>query len=282
MKTSLFGLLMLLILKKEPIEENLILTGDIMLGRSVMNQSIIKNNYNYPFEKVAEKLKSADITAINLENPITDKCPVSNSGFIFCADPKTIEGLNYAGVDVANLANNHMNNYGKNGMIQTENYLKNSNIDFTGDNNLTIKNVKDIKFGFLGFDFTSNNPKDEDFKLISESKNKVDVLVVFVHWGVEYRSTPTDGQKETAKKIIIAGADVVAGSHPHWVQNMEYINGKPVFYSLGNFVFDQPWSEETKKGLAVKLTYQGKELKKIDDMPIYMKKFAQPEWVKND
>lgn len=257
----------------------ILLTGDIMLGRSVMGTSLKRNNPNYPFEKVFEVMKDTDITFSNLENPVIEKCPTSNDGFVFCTDPKMISGLNYAGIDIVNLANNHTKNYGQDGLIQTEEYLTNSGINYVGVDNLIIKDINGMKFGFLGFDFVIKRPADSDFNLIKDSDKKVDVLIVMVHWGVEYKSIPTTSQKEIAQSLISSGSDVIVGTHPHWVQTIEYIDGKPVFYSLGNFIFDQSWSEETKKGLAIKLTYQNNQLQKVDQLPIYMKNFAQPEWI---
>ena len=104
-------------------QTSLISTGDIMLGRSVMTKSLKDNDPNYPFLYVSDVLRNADIVFSNLENPIVDNCPYVNSGFKFCADPKMIEGLKYAGVDIVSLANNHILNYGKEGLSQTKKYL---------------------------------------------------------------------------------------------------------------------------------------------------------------
>ncbi len=265
-------------IKEEPITE-IIFVGDVMLGRSVMSKCLSLNDYNYPFLKTADVLKQADITVGNLENPILNNCPISNDGFIFCADKKMIDGLKFAGFDLMNLANNHTNNYGNDGLIQTQDFLKKNNIDYFGVNNLVIKNINNIKFGFLGFDYVFKNPKESDFELIKNSKNQVDILIVMTHWGVEYKSKSNENQQTIAKNIIESGADVIVGSHPHWVQEIGYINEKPVVYSLGNFVFDQSWSEETKKGLVVRFNYKGKKLEKIDSLPIYMKNLAQPDWL---
>jgi poly-gamma-glutamate capsule biosynthesis protein CapA/YwtB (metallophosphatase superfamily) len=260
-------------------ETNIILAGDVMLGRSVMTQSLKINDPSYPFRKVSEKLNQADIVFVNLENPIISNCPSSNSGFKFCADPKMIEGLKFAGVDVVSLANNHTLNYGKEGFAETEKILTENGIKWIGDGNLGIVEKNGIKFGFLGFDFVTLLPKETDYQLITDLKNKVDVLIVMVHWGVEYVSQPTKTQVSIAKELVEVGADVVAGSHPHWVQSTDYIDGKPIFYSLGNFIFDQAWSEETKKGLAIELTYQDSKIINTKLLPIYMKNFVQPEWV---
>ena len=258
----------------------IILLGDIMLGRSVMTTSLLKhNNPNYPFEKVAEKLKATDIVFGNLENPVIQNCPYSDSGFKFCADPKMLQGLNFAGVDIVSLANNHSENYGTDGYGETKGYLRNSGIDYTGDGNLVIKEAGRVKYGFLGFDLVAKSPLASDFDLIKEADSKVDVLLVMVHWGEEYTPLPTNRQKEMAKNIIGAGADIIVGSHPHRVQTTEYVGGKIVIYSLGNFVFDQPWSEETKKGLAVRLTFdEDGHIIKIEELPVYMNALGQPEW----
>lgn len=189
-------------------------------------------------------------------------------------------GLKYAGVDIVSLANNHTKNYGDLGFIQTKNFLSNEGLDYVGDGNLIIRDVHGTKFGFLGFNFVDTFPKDLDVQLIKDAKAKLDVLVVMVHWGKEYMSDPTSQQKEIADTLIKAGADVIVGNHPHWVQGYDIVDGKPIFYSLGNFIFDQAWSEETKTGIAVCLTYQKDKLIDIEEMPIYMKSFAQPEWIK--
>lgn len=257
----------------------IILTGDVMIGRSVMTKSIQENDYTYPFKKIAEKLKKANLVFINLENPIIENCPETNTGMIFCARPEMVEGLTFAGIDIVTLANNHSKNYGQKGLEETIQSLNKNNIRAVGYGNLIIKKIKRIKYGFLGFDFLTKIPKETDYNLIQESKNKVDVLIVGIHWGNEYASKPTRYQKEWAKKIVEQGADVIAGHHPHWVQEKEEINGKPVYYSLGNLIFDQMWSEKTKQGLVVELTFRDGKLTNTTELPTYMSSWAQPEFV---
>ncbi len=145
---------------------------------------------------------------------------------------------------------------------------------------LELTNVKDIKVGFIGLDLVDKGLTPELLSLIKEASSKVDVLMVAPHWGIEYKDKANAVQKDYAKKIVENGADLIVGSHPHWVQDSEYISGKPVYYSLGNFVFDQPWSQQTKKGLAVKFFFKGNKLIKEELMPIYMRNHAQPEWKK--
>ncbi len=97
---------------------------------------------------------------------------------------------------------------------------------------------------------------------------------------MEYQNTALPGVQNLARQLVDLGADVIVGHHPHWVQNIEHIEGKPVYYSLGNFIFDQMWSEETKKGLAIRLTFDGVKIVKEEKLPTYMKQTGQPEWVR--
>lgn len=251
-----------------------------MLGRAVMTHALDEaGDPRYPFIKVADTLRAADIVFVNLENPIVEGCPPHYSGFKFCTSPELVEGLVYAGIDVVTLANNHSRNYGQDGLNQTVDYLNKAGISVTGLNDLTIKQFSNLTIGFLGFDFLTNTPTQKDYDLVQTSSSQVDVLIVGVHWGSEYQSTADSLQTIVAHKLVENGADVVVGHHPHWVQNHEYIDGKAVYYSLGNFIFDQMWSEETKKGMAIRLTFEGKNIVKEEFLPIYMSSWSQPEFI---
>ncbi len=250
-----------------------------MLGRSVMAKILEVGDPFYPFKAVADRLKEADLVFVNLENPVTRDCKPHLGGFTFCTTPEIAEGLNFAGVDIVNLANNHTFNYGRGGFEETKEILDEQGVKWVGDNNLEVVTLKGTVFGFLGFDLTVKGLSQENLELIKKADGEVDVLVVAVHWGVEYTREPTKLQRTQAREIIKAGADVISGHHPHWVQISETIEEKPVYYSLGNFVFDQMWSEETKKGLVVSLTYKDGELKKAEEFPTYMNNWAQPEFV---
>lgn len=259
-------------------QTEIIFTGDIMLGRSVMGASLDNNDSNYAFQKTADFLKNANLTVGNLENPIVSSCKRHVGGFTFCTTPEISKSLNYAGFDIVSLANNHTSNYGENGIIDTHKYLDEYNISYVGENNLVIKEINGTKFGFLGFNYTFGTSNlQKDIELIANSNNEVDVLFVTVHWGEEYKDTANKFQKDTALKMVEAGADTIIGHHPHWVQNYEEINGVPVYYSLGNFVFDQMWSEETKKGLIVKMIFEDGKLIKREEHRTYISKIGQPE-----
>jgi poly-gamma-glutamate capsule biosynthesis protein CapA/YwtB (metallophosphatase superfamily) len=268
---------------KEPVGVSLFVVGDVMLGRTVMIKSFELEDYSYPFRKVSDVMREADVVFINLESPIVDPCPFRDSGYIFCTDPSLIQGLLYAGVDVVSLANNHILNYGVSGKKETIMHLDDAGIMATGLGDLVRLERNGITFGFLGFDKSEqSNPKleQDEIDLITASEGEVDVLVVAMHWGVEYQNKALPGVRSLAREIIGYGADLIVGHHPHWVQDWEFIEGKPVFYSLGNFIFDQMWSEETKKGLAVKLIYKESGiLDSYELMPTYMSSWAQPEFI---
>ncbi len=106
----------------------LIVAGDVMLGRSINYRSAKQNNFVWPFEKTVEVLKTADITFINLESPFVDNCPLTNSGMVFCSDQRNIQGLTFAGIDIVNLANNQIGNYGQEGIKQTRQLLEGNNM----------------------------------------------------------------------------------------------------------------------------------------------------------
>lgn len=250
-----------------------------MLGRSVMGKSLMLKNPNYPFLNVSDLLRGADIVFSNLENPIIDNCPYTNSGLKFCTDPSMVGGLKFAGIDIVNLANNHILNYGKVGLEKTKKYLDAGGIKWVGDGNLVIIEKNRTKFGFLGFDFLDYKLQQKDLDLVRNSKKQVDILIIGVHWGEEYKSKANSNQRLLARLLSDAGADYIVGHHPHWVQDMEIISKTKVYYSLGNFVFDQMWSEETKKGISVNVIFKGKKPEKETFLKSYMDKFAQPKWV---
>lgn len=268
-----------LVIPKQNRKITIIAVGDIMLGRTVMTAVNNSGDVNYPFIKTADVLKSGDITFGNLENPIVNNCPKSDSGFTFCTDPKLVAGLVFSGFDVVTLANNHMFNFGTKGLENTRAILSANTIGYVGYGDGVIREIKGVRIGFVGVDFVTSAPRQADYDYIANYAQNCDVLVVGVHWGVEYTTQPTALQVEWAGKLVDAGADIVIGSHPHWVQSKAEIQGKPVYWSLGNFVFDQMWSEETKKGVIVKITLDGDRI--VDDELIntYIRKIGQPEIV---
>jgi len=254
---------------------SLIFGGDVMLGRTVMTKSQDSNDYLYPFRHVADTMGEADIAFVNLENPFVNGCRRDYSSMTFCAVPEMSEGLTFAGIDVVTLANNHSRNYGQDGIDTTLKVLEEKGIKATGLNELVVIEKEGISFGFLGFDFLANPPSENDYDLVRDSDSKVDVLIVSPHWGVEYEG-PTEAQRAWAERFVSEGADLIIGHHPHVVQSHEYINNVPVYYSLGNLVFDQMWSEETRSGMLLKLSFREGKIESMETINTYIDKWAQP------
>lgn len=257
--TSYFSVVFVKENKQEFFErgKTILLVGDIMLGREV--ESLIKkNSVIYPFQRINQFLKGVDIVFGNLEGPIVKKPQnFSLDSLRFNFSPQVVDSLSWANFSLLSLANNHTLDRGENGLKETKQFLKEKNIDFVGD---PIKCTEDFSFkkdeiAFLAFNktFPFNCPDEKIVNTINliKSSNPESFLIVTVHWGEEYQEKNSISQRELAHKIIEAGADVIVGHHPHVVQNIGIYKNKLIFYSLGNFVFDQYFSEETQKGLAV-------------------------------
>ena len=267
--------------KINPDEYILIVTGDIIPGRSVNWKMTKLNNFRYPFEKTVEILKSGDLVFINLEAPLILNCPLTVEGMNFCGNPKFIEGLKFASIDIVNIANNHFENYGVEGTESTINLLEKNNILVAGNEKKAIKQIKNKKFGFLGFNFISGGTIAQEKEIrssILDLKSKVDFLIVMYHWGEEYTYLPNESQKKLAYLTIDAGADIVVGNHPHWIGAMEIYNEKPIVYSHGNFIFDQMWSLETREGIIGKYVFDSVGVKEIFFYPVIIEDYSQPRF----
>ena len=231
--------------------------GDILLARDVQAQMERYGDF-YPFKGIAQFLRGVDIVLGNLEGPIVEnstKVPISSTRFMF---PKESAALLYGvGFSALNIANNHIRNAGAQGVTSTIRYLSEAGIVPVGlvedfGSNTVIKKVGGRRIGIAGFSMVSGYFNlDSALKIIHDLAVHSDFTVVTVHWGTEYVRTASDPQRHIAQAFVEAGADVVFGHHPHVVQGIETIKGKPVFYSLGNFIFDQYGTKETNEGLAV-------------------------------
>ncbi len=254
--------------------------GDIGLGREANYQIIQKNNPNFAFEKIADFIKTADISTGNLEGPVIDNCPIVRSGFQFCGRPENIQGLKYAGFKAMSLANNHIYNYGEEGLNQTIEELEKNNIGYFYNQEAWFTKVKGTKFAFLGFDDTVQKLENSNIRTqIEKIKSQTDLVVVNFHWGEEYQPLPNDRQRQLAELAIDSGADIIIGHHPHVIQPLEYYQDKPIFYSLGNFAFDQMWSEETKTGAIGLITIENNQIVNAETRQVYTADCCQPELI---
>lgn len=240
--------------------------GDLMLDRYI-RKSIDEKGQKFPFKKIERLLMGNDIVLANLEGSFTDFTPkpYAPNNLSFTFDPNLVPILKKLGFNLFNLANNHSLNFGKEGFSQSQKYLEKNSIDYFGEpyngNNIyTIKNIRDSKIGFVGYHQLTNANFDSVITAIKEMKDQTDFIVAYTHWGAEYQTKFSSIQQQEARKIIDAGADVVIGSHPHIVQPIEIYNNKVIFYSLGNFLFDQTFSQKTQEGLGVGIVFDSSQI----------------------
>ncbi len=287
-----------LTLRREPIK--LLLVGDIMLSRGVGNVMKKKEDYTYPFLKTADVIRSADVSFGNLEGPISSRGSNQGSKYSFRADPKVVNGLEFAGFDVLSIANNHILDWGDDALKDTVSILNKygilpvgAGVNYADANSPVFENIKGTRIAFLaytnlypdGLVAGDTTPGVSDFNMeeikrrISELSDKTDIIIVSLHWGDEYKPEPSSSQREIAHKLIDDGADIVVGHHQHVVQGDERYNEGYIFYGLGNFVFDQTFSVETSSGIAILINIENKRIKSIDKLRISISKTFQPEFI---
>jgi poly-gamma-glutamate synthesis protein (capsule biosynthesis protein) len=255
--------------------------GDIMMGRHVGVLSHQKDDWTWAFKETIPKLPPADFVVGNLEFPIVDKCPYRSDGMVFCAPPESMNGLAFAGLNLVSLANNHSGNYGSAGLETTVDTLNANNISPLSEYQTEIKIINSIPIGFLALhDLYTPINASKTTDIIQDLKSKAAIVIILAHWGNEYETFASVRQKKLAEEIIQAGASIIIGSHPHVVQPIDSTDTTLVAYSLGNFVFDQMWSEETRKGiiLDLDLEFTGTSLTHITPTthPITIHDYGQP------
>ncbi len=258
----------------------LVFAGDVMFSRAVRREILGKKDSSMPFRKIAPLLQSADIVFVNLESPFSDEGPYHEGGLIFHAAPEMIEGLQLAGVNIASTANNHARDCGPHGVEFTLKWLRSHGIRPVGSAETeqaahegVVFARNGVRFGFLGYTFDQKNGnwKDIDPRIaladpavmvrdVAALKKRCDVVIVSMHSGVEYQPRPSEAQITFAHAAIDAGAKLVIGHHPHVVQPSESYHNGMIFYSLGNFLFDQYQREATQHGEVVEVAFLGHEI----------------------
>jgi len=289
------------------------LLGDIVPARTVYFK-MKQNGFDYPFRSIKNETSKTDFTLGNLECPITDKIEAPLEGMSFVASKKVLDGLDSLGIDLVTLANNHSTNFGREVFVETLDNLKEKGIIYVGGgrnykeaHKLKMLEKNGIKIGILNYNsiiggveatedlagvawihmppWEKTINQEELFVMeneIKEAKKRVDFLIVAIHWGVEYQLEPIKEQTFVAHRAIDSGADLVWGSHPHVVSTLETYKGKLIIYNLGNFIFDQMWSEETREGVIAKIFISGKKIRRLELVPYKIYDYAQPRIFEGD
>lgn len=247
---------------KEPFKDIVLLfAGDIYMSDYV-TRAYDKSGINGILSnELQEELIGADIAMVNQEFAFSTRgTKAPNKQFTFRVDPKYVSAFTDMGIDIVTLANNHSMDFGVDALMDSFTTLDNEEILYSGAGNnlLEARDIKYIEmqnktFAYLsasrvipetGWNAGSNKPgmlttydSTNLVEDIKEARQTSDFVVVYVHWGIERATKPEEYQRSLAKAYIDAGADIVIGSHPHVLQGIEYYNGKPIVYSLGNFIF---------------------------------------------
>lgn len=298
--TSLPGIIREYPRSAEPSRDaELLFVGDVMLSREIGAIMTHEGDYAYPFHRVRDELASADVLFGNLESPISDQGSNVGSIYSFRADPRAVEGLRDAGFDVLSFANNHVGDYGPRAITDTLDRLSVARIRSVGAGRSqeeahtpAVIEVNGLRVAFLAYTniapafylaseaspAVANIVMTEIRGDIARAKNvyNADLVVVSYHWGEEYQIHRNEWQARIGRQTIDAGATFVIGHHPHVVQEVERYNGGVIAYSLGNFVFDQNFSPDTQKGLALRVRIKGGALTDIAELPVAFTSTYQP------
>ncbi len=253
----------------------ILFVGDMMLDRSVKLRTQASKDPAYPFQRLPQNwFDSFDYAVANMEGSVTDKRRSPEKSIDFQFDPSVLPVLKNLGVDAFSQANNHALDQGNIGYDDSVRRMREAGFLVFGHQvrddqvALATTTVKGERFAFLGFN-TTDNPLDRiaASSTLALAKSEAEHVIVFMHWGTEYRDKPDASSIDTAHWLIDHGADIVIGGHPHWTQGFSTYKDKPIIWSLGNFIFDQDFSVQTRQGLAVTLTFDGKKIS-IEPIPL--------------
>lgn len=260
--------------------------GDMMFDRYIRT-SIKRSGEETILGGLAATFQDADLVVANLEGPITENASVSETSligahdnYVFTFDPLVAPLLKRLHIDVVNIGNNHIMNFGKDGVVSTKQFLSEAGVGFFGsplehDERILMREIRGTKVAFVNYNQFVWHGKEKALEDIATAKKTGEVVILYTHWGTEYVSV-TESVRELSHQFIEAGADLIIGSHPHIVQEKEVYRGKVIYYSLGNLVFDQYFSEETKAGLLVRATLDPKTKQfSFEDIPVILKSSGQ-------
>ena len=266
--------------KEVPTQSRILFVGDMMFDRTV-RQYMEKHGAAYVLSCISDTLKEYDAVIGNLEGPITNEPSVSLGAPVgdpnntrFTMPYSTAALLAQNNVRAVSLANNHVRDFGDAGIQSTIRALRDADIQFVGDpndttNTSTVIDVDGTVFVLVGFNEFFNS-YDETIEHIERYAAHMPVIV-FAHWGDEYHAVNAL-QRKLATAFVSSGADLVVGAHPHVVQTSEYIEGVPVYYSLGNFIFDQYWDTHVTQGLMLAVTLNQDGYMTVQELPITLGK----------
>lgn len=260
----------------------LLFGGDLMFDRHI-RKHMTEKGPQFILGTLVPLFAQYDGVIANLEGPITTypskslgSAVGSTNNFLFTFDPLVATLLKESHFTVVNLGNNHIRNFESDGVIQTKQYLDLAGVAYFGDSAMettsqertTIQTYGDVTIGFVNYNQFVYQGYEHALEDIAYLRPQVQLLVVYTHWGIEYMPEANQVIQNQAHTFVDAGADAVIGSHPHVTQQFEDYNGKRIYYSLGNFVFDQYFSPEVQKGLLVEMEIAPDKSLRYKEIPI--------------
>ena len=274
---------------------SILFVGDIMLGRHV-EDLMQQHGAQYPFDHVKNLLSDADSVVANLEGPIMEShihTPSGAFGFSFSSTTSVLLATNH--ISLVTLANNHTADFGVHGYEQTAAFLDKAGIAHVGHPYVFNEQyTKEMQVGeqhilYIAFNITNSHFDTKaalTFVKNIQRKPK-QFIVALVHGGTEYKLHSDTQQEFFYRGLIDSGVDLVIAHHPHVVEEIEVYKNKPIFYSLGNFIFDQYFSQDVQQGLGVKLTlsdtyatYELIPLVSKESQPEVMSEAEKVAWLK--
>ena len=294
-------------------EGRIIFVGDMMFDRTIRT-TMQEYGGAHLFSCIDYVLREADLVVGNLEGPISDfpsrsvgSKPRDENNFTFTFPTSTAMLLYEHNIRLVNLGNNHIANFGREGMVQTKNWLTAAGVQYFGlpaeasaqagdPQSAEAERVAQVEINGIAFSFVnwsewtpvgkpsaSNLPAEASAQaggagelnpVVEQIKKEAKagrVVVVYTHWGEQYVPTP-EHVKVLARQFVDAGAEIVIGSHPHIIQEHELYEGKHIYYSLGNFIFDQYWNEEVRTGLLLDVVFDDKGIRSVEEKETWLQR----------
>ena len=252
--------------------------GDVMTGRGLADTPDL-------FGQVSGTLQSADLTIGNLEGAIS-AAPVPADSVWLHLPLNTPAALSDAGFDLLGVANNHALDAGRAGLAETQRLLRAAGLEPVEATQAVVREIDGLRFAFLAWNDLGAPDHDALLTAVREARADADIVVVLVHWGREYQRHPSLPQRDLARELLDAGADVVVGAHPHVVQDVQIVQPatasdrtRLIAFSLGNFAFDQGW-DDTGQGLGLRLLFDAGGLRAAQALPLWTA--PRPRWMSPD
>lgn len=249
-------------LPREIPRQRITFTGDIMLGRHVEYLAGLNGIAYVTAGLSSDYLDESTAVVVNFESAMADPHVTTPSyGMQFSTATSMLSVLNTLNVTHASLANNHTLDHGTNGYENTRAALEKQGIESFGhatelsSSSVTYLDLDGLRIGVLGLHTLFAKPDETLIRsLLADLSRTSDIQFVYVHWGTEYMTTHAASERRLAEVLVAAGVEAIIGHHPHVTQDIELIDGVPVFYSLGNFIFDQYFDANVREGYNLHLT----------------------------